>query len=112
VEALIKPRIYLETSVFGNYYDVKSIFHQETIILFDAIVTGQFIAYTSRYTFFELKNTPDESKRNNFINLISDYNLTVIPRSREITTLGRIYIKEKIIPQTNILMLYISLVRH
>jgi predicted nucleic acid-binding protein len=55
VETLTKPSVYLKTSVFGNYYDVNSVFHQETRQLFDAIANGQFIGYTSQYVIYELK---------------------------------------------------------
>jgi predicted nucleic acid-binding protein len=54
VEALTKPRVYVETSVFGNFFDEKSIFHKETRQLFDAIAAGKFTSFTSDYVFLNL----------------------------------------------------------
>ncbi len=56
----MKQRIYLDTSVFGGYFDEEFIEH--TIPLFDRIRNGDFILLYSSVTQDELENAPLDVK--------------------------------------------------
>ncbi len=56
----MKPRIYIDTSVFGGYFDEE--FRDHTIPLFDRIKNGEFIILFSTVTQDELENAPEKVK--------------------------------------------------
>ncbi len=56
----MKPRIYIDTSVFGGYFDEE--FKDHTIPLFDRIKNGEFIILFSTVTQDELENAPEKVK--------------------------------------------------
>jgi predicted nucleic acid-binding protein len=56
----VKPRIYIDTSVFGGYFDEE--FKDHTIPLFDRIKNGEFIILFSTVTQDELENAPEKVK--------------------------------------------------
>jgi len=94
-----KPRIYLETSIFNFYVDNDRGFaHTDTVQLFKEIATGTYEAFTSTYVTNELKKAP-EIKRNKMMELISEYNITVLASTNEAVVLADMYIAEGIIPQ-------------
>lgn len=51
-------RLYLDTSVFGGYFDKE--FAEHTIPLFDRIKNGEFILLHSTITTDELENAPQK----------------------------------------------------
>jgi predicted nucleic acid-binding protein len=56
----VKQRIYIDTSVFGGYFDEE--FKEHTIPLFDRIKEGEFIILHSIVTQDELENAPRKVK--------------------------------------------------
>lgn len=52
----MKQRIYIDTSVFGGYFDEE--FKEHIITLFDRINEGEFIILHSIVTQDELENVP------------------------------------------------------
>jgi predicted nucleic acid-binding protein len=52
------PKIYLDTSVFGGYYDIE--FEEDTQILFEKIKLGQFKIVYSNTTEDELLEAPEK----------------------------------------------------
>ena len=54
----MKPRLYLDTSVFGGYYDDE--FDEFTKPLFDRIQKNEFILLFSTITQDELENVPEQ----------------------------------------------------
>ena len=56
----MKPRIYIDTSVFGGYFDEE--FKDHTIPLFERIKNGEFIILFSTVTQDELENAPEKVK--------------------------------------------------
>lgn len=52
------PKIYLDTSVFGGYYDAE--FEEETQVLFEKIKLGQFRIVYSNTTEDELLEAPEK----------------------------------------------------
>ncbi len=54
----MKQRIYIDTSVFGGYFDKE--FSEHTIPLFKRIASGEFIVLFSTVTQDELENAPEK----------------------------------------------------
>ena len=52
----MKPRLYIDTSVFGGHYDVE--FAEFTIPLFERLKNGEFTLLFSSVTQDELENAP------------------------------------------------------
>jgi predicted nucleic acid-binding protein len=93
------PKIYLETSIFNFVFaddapDKKA----DTLKLFEEIKKGKWKAYTSDYSVDEL-NRAQEPRRSKMRNVISQFNVEVLPYGIEIEKLADTYIAEKMIPQ-------------
>ena len=93
----MKQRLYLDTSVFGGYFDKE--FSEQTIPLFDRIKKGEFVLLYSTITQDELENAPQNVK---------DLPATVSPDYKEFLTpeteaveLAKRYIEEKVVGQTS-----------
>jgi predicted nucleic acid-binding protein len=56
----LKQRIYIDTSVFGGYFDNE--FSDHTIPLFERINSGEFVVLYSNVTQDELENAPEKVK--------------------------------------------------
>lgn len=91
------PKIYLETTIFNHYFDTDREAHFSTVKLFEKIRSEEYEAFTSLYVTDELKNAP-EPKRTNMLNLIREYNITILPASDDVGNLANIYIKEGVLP--------------
>lgn len=90
-------RIYIDTSVFGGYYDTE--FDIETKLLFDRIINGEFTIVISDLTLKELLQAPERVR-----NLLSDLkidNVETISVTDEEINLAKSYISEKVIGQTS-----------
>jgi hypothetical protein len=57
----VKQRIYIDTSVFGGYFDEE--FSQYTIPLFDRLRAEEFILLFSTVTQDELEKAPEKITR-------------------------------------------------
>jgi hypothetical protein len=94
-----KPKIYLETTMFNFYFepiqDMNA--HIATVKLFNDIQAGIYEAYTSIYVTDELTRA-SEPKRSNMMNLITDYNITVLPADDEADRIADIYVNDGVIP--------------
>jgi predicted nucleic acid-binding protein len=90
-------KIYLERSIFNRYLDVDPILHPATVQLFNEIKAGKFEAYTSIYVIDELKSAPDE-KSKKMLNLIPEFNITVLPENFIVDNIADSYIEHNIIP--------------
>ena len=91
------PKIYLDTSVFGGYYD--SDFEEDTQILFEKIFLGQFQVVYSSTTEDELLEAPEKVKKI-FINL-PDSIKTRIELSEEAVNLADVYLAENVVGRTS-----------
>ena len=94
------PKIYLETTMFNYYFDTERDAHADTVKLFNEIRTGKYEAYTSVYVIDELEDTKDANKRSNMLNLIKEYDITVLTSTDEAQYIADIYVKEGVIPAT------------
>ncbi len=92
------PKIYLETSIFNFYFaDDAPDKREDTLRLFEEIRQGKYDPYTSDFVLQELQAAP-EPKQTNMIDLISAYNVAVLPDTVETQRLAEIYVAEGIIP--------------
>lgn len=90
-------RIYVDTSVFGGFFDSE--FDKETKVLFDKILNGEFKLIISDLTQNELIKAPENVK-----NLIIDMNIEdveVIKISDEEINLATNYISENVVGKTS-----------
>lgn len=101
------PKIYLETTIFNyNFTDDAPEKKFENLKLFRDIKSGFFDPYTSTIVVDELLKA-QEPKKSKMLELISQYDISVLPATVEITELAQIYVKNNIVPQK-----YIDDARH
>ena len=91
-------RIYLDTSVFGGYYDTE--FELWTKILFDKIKSGDYIVLFSKLTNAELAPAPKRVK--DLVKLIPKDSIEILEISDESKILAEIYIKESVVGKTRL----------
>ena len=90
-------RIYLDTSVFGGYFEPE--FELWTMVLFDRISKGEFKVLLSRLTDIELENAPKRVKE--LANSLSQNNIEWLDITTESVELADKYINEKVVGQTS-----------
>ena len=95
--SLIVERIYLDTSVFGGYFEPE--FELWTRILFDRISKGEFRVLVSRLTDIELENAPQQVR--DFANSLSEDHVEWIDITTQSVQLADKYIDEKVVGQTS-----------
>ena len=93
----MKQRIYIDTSVFGGYFDEE--FKEHTIPLFDRIKEGEFIILHSIVTQDELENAPGKVKE--LVKSLSADLTRFIETTDEAIDLATEYISEKVVGQTS-----------
>jgi len=96
---MIPPRVYIETSVFGFYFDSHSynaVRRAAVVRLFDQIEAGLITAVTSPVTEQELRRAPPEL-RPKLIALLSAVN-GIDADERQVERLARLYVSEGIVP--------------
>jgi len=99
-EHVKKLKIYLETSIFGRYFEKEEKEHKATFRLFEEIKQDKYEAYASVYVLTELKKTKEKPRRLKLLSLIKDYNINFLETSEEDERLMKIYIKEGMIPKS------------
>lgn len=93
----MKQRIYIDTSVFGGFFDEE--FAEHTIPLFDRIRNEEFILLYSTVTQDELEQAPEQVKEL-VKSLKADYTEFLEPTD-EAVDLAAEYIFEKVVGQTS-----------
>ena len=94
----MKQRPYLDTSVFGGYYDEE--FAEFTIPLLERLQKGEFILLFSTITQEELALAPDNVKK--LVENIKVENTEFIEANEESVELATQYILEKVVGQTSL----------
>ena len=104
-----KPNLFLETSVFGFYYDemeVNRYKKEATRQLFSQIKMGFFEAYIGEITVVELERTSNISLKSLFFDLIRDFGVEVVrldkQKREEVEFLTKRYLEEGVIPSDKI----------
>jgi predicted nucleic acid-binding protein len=93
----MKLRLYLDTSVFGGFFDDE--FSEHTIPLFERISKGEFILIYSTITQEELRNAPNQVKTL-VTNLKTEFTEYVELHS-EAVELATSYIQENVVGKTS-----------
>jgi len=93
----VKQKIYIDTSVFGGYFDEE--FQEHTIPLFDRIKAGEFIILYSTVTQDELENAPEKVKE--LVKGLRADLTEFIEITYEAVDLATEYITEKVAGQTS-----------
>lgn len=90
-------RIYLDTSVFGGYFEPE--FELWTKVLFDRISKGAFKVLVSRLTDIELENAPQQVKV--LAASLPIQNIEWLDITTQAVQLADKYIDEKVVGQTS-----------
>ncbi len=93
----MKLRVYIDTSVFGGYYDEE--FEEFTRPLFDRILNEEFILLFSTVTQDELENAPRQVQE--LVRRVKVKFTEFIDLTADIIELATQYINEKVVGQTN-----------
>jgi predicted nucleic acid-binding protein len=93
----MKQRIYLDTSVFGGYFDDE--FAEHTIPLFDRLKNNEFTLLFSTVTQDELENAPNNVKE--LVKSIKTKFTEFLDTTDEAVELATEYISEKVVGQTS-----------
>jgi predicted nucleic acid-binding protein len=92
-------KIYLETTVFNFYFaDDAPDKRNDTLRLFEEIRQGKFDPYMSSFVVGELQRA-SEPKRKSMVDLITAYDVAMLPENPEALRLAALYVAEGIIPQ-------------
>ncbi len=93
----MKQRIYIDTSVFGGFFDEE--FAEHTIPLFDRLKNDEFTLLYSIVTEDELETAPQKVKE--LVKSIKIDNTEFLEASSEAIDLASEYISEKVVGQTS-----------
>jgi hypothetical protein len=93
----MKQRIYVDTSVFGGYFDEEFSLH--TTPLFERLKDNEFILLFSTVTQDELESAPKSVKE--LVKSLSLVNTEFLDLSVEAIELATGYISEKVVGQTS-----------
>ena len=93
----MKQRIYIDTSVFGGYFDEE--FAEHTIPLFERLKSGEFILLFSTVTQDELENAPEKVKQ--FVKSLKAESTEFLDTTDEAVDLATEYITERVVGQTS-----------
>ena len=88
---------YLDTSVFGGYYDDE--FSANTIPFFERIIDERIQIFVSQLLIAELAEAPDEVRE--LLNEIPQEQRSFVELTKEARTLANKYIEEKVVGQTS-----------
>lgn len=99
----MKPRLYIDTSVFGGYYDIE--FEEFTKPLFDRIYNSEFVVLYSSVTQDELENAPERVAE--IVKRIKTDQTEFLNESIEVIELASTYIKEKVVEKQVLQTVYI-----
>jgi len=94
---MMKQRIYIDTSVFGGYYDTE--FKDYTKPLFDRIKDNDLRILYSSVTEEELTNAPERVKQ--LIRGLPSESVDFIEVSEDAVELAMTYINEKVVGKTS-----------
>ena len=93
----MKQRIYIDTSVFGGYFDEE--FAEHTIPLFNRLKSNEFTLLFSTVTQDELENAPQKVKE--LVKSLKIESTEFLDTTDEAVDLATEYITEKVVGQTS-----------
>lgn len=92
-------RIYMDTSVINGVYSTNPEIKAETIGFFKNVRIFNYTLYGSEATIEEIENTPQEFKKKLLKDIITEYQVEILPTTDEIRTLADKYVDAGIIPR-------------
>lgn len=93
----MKQKIYIDTSVFGGYFDEE--FAEHTIPLFERLKSEEFVLLFSTVTQNELTNAPENVRE--LVKSLKITNTEFLETTNEAVELAGEYITEKVVGQTS-----------
>lgn len=93
----MKQRVYIDTSVFGGYFDEE--FSEHTIPLFDRVKNEEFVLLFSTLTQDELENAPDSVK--DLVRSLKAENTEFLEITDETVGLATEYLSEEVVGRTS-----------
>ena len=93
----MKQRLYIDTSVFGGYYDLE--FAEFTISLFERLLNGEFTLLFSSITPDELENAPQNVRQ--LVKQLKAEFTAFLEVTDEVVELATEYIEEKVVGKTS-----------
>jgi predicted nucleic acid-binding protein len=104
-----RPLLYIETSVFGFYYDEREVNRSKrdaTRRLFDQIRAGLFSGYTGAATVLELERTRDRQLRAAVLDPMNDSGVQLLrldtDAQRDVALLAEEYVSKGAIPPAKV----------
>ena len=94
----MKPRIYLDTSVFGGYFEDE--FAEFTKPLFERIVAGEFVLLYSGLTEQEMLSAPKNVR--DLVLSLPQTTIELVQANTETTDLALSYLEEKVVGKTSL----------
>jgi predicted nucleic acid-binding protein len=91
-------RIYVDTSVFGGYFEIE--FEQWTKPFIQKFILGEYKLLYSQLTEIELIKAPEQVR--NLIKLIPENHIEFLAVSDKVVTLADLYIAENVVGKTSI----------
>jgi hypothetical protein len=92
-----KPRLYVDTSVFGGVFDIE--LQHETNMLFEMVKNGEITSAYSDLCELELENAPLKVRKH-FLN-IEKSTTEFVEITEEINQLAELYVAEKVVGETS-----------
>lgn len=96
---MVKPKLYLDTSVPSNFYDTDKPEQTAMTRLFWEEYLPKFDVHISEATLREIRGTKELEKRNNTLQLVNRYKLLKI--TPEIEDLAEKYLKAELVPRSH-----------
>ena len=93
----MRQRIYIDTSVFGGYFDEE--FAEHTVPLFDRLKNNEFTLLFSTVTQDELEGAPEKVKH--LVKSLKPEYTDFLDTNDEVVNLALEYISEKVVGQTS-----------
>ena len=91
-------RVYLETTIFNRYFEEGREYAAESKQLFDKILAGEIVAFTSTAVLDELEQA-QEPKRSKMLDLVPSHRITIWDVEENARHLADVYIETGIIPK-------------
>jgi len=92
-----QQRIYIDTSVFGGYFDIE--FAEYTMPLFERVKNNELQIIYSSLTEQELATAPENVKQ--LVRSLPSVNVEFIDINTEAVTLAKQYVEEKVVGKTS-----------
>ncbi len=93
----MKQRIYIDTSVYGGYFDEE--FSEYTRPLFERLKNNEFVLLFSTVTQDELEGAPEKVRE--FVRSFETESTEFLDTTEEVVDLATEYITEKVVGQTS-----------